>query len=234
MGERLAAVRNSRVASQLLCLHILKPLAAPQGKQKVLLLGGRLQHARVGKNDGLVFVRTSHTIYHYTIQFARIEVLLLHIKVGIGDAVVENALRNLKLRTLLLHRHQHQANLLVGVRADGVLEIKRRKTDEHRYDNERTESLHKRYAGSLDSRKLRTFAHIAKGDKRRKQYGKRQSLRNKHQAHVPEELGKNFHRQALAYKLVDITPQELHHQHKLADEEGSYEQKAKLLGDEYI
>ena len=43
-----------------------------------------------------------------------------------------------------------------------------------------------------------------------------------------------YERKPLANQLVDIAPQELHHQHKLADEERSEEQQAELLGYEYV
>ena len=43
-----------------------------------------------------------------------------------------------------------------------------------------------------------------------------------------------LHRDTLADELVDISPQELHHQHKLADEERSHEQQHELLNHEYV
>ena len=44
-----------------------------------------------------------------------------------------------------------------------------------------------------------------------------------HQSHVPEELCQNAQRKAFSDKVINVSPQELHHQHKLADEERSCE-----------
>jgi len=41
-------------------------------------------------------------------------------------------------------------------------------------------------------------------------------------------------RETFTYQLVDISPQELHHQHKLADEERSHEKQSELLGDKDV
>ena len=57
---------------------------------------------------------------------------------------------------------------------------------------------------------------------------------HEHKSHVPEELRQNLHRETLANEFVNIAPQKLHHQHKLADEEGAYEEQSKLLGYEYV
>ena len=101
-------------------------------------------------------------------------------------------------------------------------------------DYERTEGLHQRDARCLDGRQLRALAKVAEGDERRQQDGQRQGLRHEREPHVPEELRQHLHREPLADEVVDIAPQELHHQHKLADEEGSHKEQPELLGDEYI
>ena len=49
-----------------------------------------------------------------------------------------------------------------------------------------------------------------------------------------EELGHDVERETFTYQLVDISPQELHHQHKLADEERSHEKQTELLGDKDV
>ena len=115
-----------------------------------------------------------------------------------------------------------------------VLEVEGAQAYSHRNDDERPESLHQRYACGLDGCQLRAFTQITEGDKCRQKNSQRQSLRNKHQGHIPEELCHDFHGQSLTNKVVDISPQELHHQHELADEEGSHKEKTKLLGYENI
>ena len=79
--ERLSTVGHSGVAGKLLGLHVLKPFAVPQRHEQVLLLGCGLQHARIGKYDGLVLVRSRHTIDHNAIQFARVQIFLLYVNV---------------------------------------------------------------------------------------------------------------------------------------------------------
>ena len=108
------------------------------------------------------------------------------------------------------------------------------KHDDDGDENERTERLHQRNACCLDGRQLAAFSQVTESDERRKQNGQRQCLRNKHQAHVPEEFCKDFERKTFTDKLVDITPKELHHQHKLADEESTHKQQAELLGYKYV
>ena len=41
-------------------------------------------------------------------------------------------------------------------------------------------------------------------------------------------------RKPFSYQVVDILPQELHHQHKKADEERSEKQHPELLTDKYV
>ena len=105
--------------------------------------------------------------------------------------------------------------------------------DEHD-DDERAHGLHQRDAGSLDGCQLRALAQVAEGYQRRQQDGQREGLRHQHQSHIPEKLGHHLQRQALAYQLVHIAPQKLHHQHKLADEERRKKQQPELFGDEDV
>ena len=79
----------------------------------MLLLGGRLKHARVGEDDGCIIVTVGHLVDHDAIEHAGVQVFVLHVDVALGDAVVENALGNLQLRTLLLHRDKQPGHLLL-------------------------------------------------------------------------------------------------------------------------
>ena len=221
--KRLPAVGHGRAAGQLLRLHVLEPLSAPQREQQVLLLGRRLHHARVGQNDGGVLVALGHAVNHDAVQLARVHVFLLHVDVAVGDSVVEHALGNFQFGALLLHRDEQLGDFHVGLGPHIVLKIERGQADEHGNCDERPKGLHERDAGRLDGCELRTLAQIAESDERAQQDGQRKSLGNEHQGHVPEELRHHFHGQSLADELVDESPQKLHHQHKLADEERSYE-----------
>ena len=105
-GERLSLIGHRCRATQLLRLHVLEPLPTPQREQQVLLVGGGLQHTRVGEDDLLVLIAARHAIDHNAIELTCLHVLLLHVDVAAGDAVVEDALWNFQLRTLLLHRNK--------------------------------------------------------------------------------------------------------------------------------
>ena len=225
VSKGLATIRHLNGIAHVLLLHILEPLTAPQRQQQVFLLGSRLKHARVGKDNGLVFIRTGLTVNHHVVESARHHVLVLDIKVGVGNAIVEHTLGNLQFGTLLLHRHQQLTELLVGLGSNDILEIERHTSHYKDNNDDGTHALHQRNAGSLDSRQLGTLAKIAIGYQRRQQNSQRKSLGNKHQSHVPKELGQHIHGKSLADEVIDITPQKLHHQHKLADEKGGDKQQ---------
>ena len=94
-----------------------------QGEQQVLLLSRGLHHSGIGQDDGGVFVASSHAVDHDTIQHTRLEVFLLHVEIGVGDAVVEDAFRYFQLRALLLHGNQQLCERHVCPWAYDVLEI---------------------------------------------------------------------------------------------------------------
>ena len=234
VGERLPAVRNAGTAAHLLRAHVLEPLSAPQVQHEMLLLCRRLEHARVGKDDGLVLVAVGHPVHHDVIEVSGLQVFLLHIEVGIGDAVIEDAFGYLQLRTFLLHGDEQLGDVLLRARSYIVLEIERTAGDEDTDDDQTAERLDQRNAGRLDGRQLGTLAEVAVGNKRGEEDGQRKGLRHHHQAHVPEELSENIHGQSLADQVVDIPPQELHHQHEQTDEECPGEEHAELPGYEYV
>ena len=89
----------------------------------MLLFCRGLQHSRVGKDDGGILISARHLIYGDAIKFARVHVLLLHIKVAVGDTIIKYALWNFQLGVLLLHRQQQLAKRLVCVGHHHILEI---------------------------------------------------------------------------------------------------------------
>ena len=182
----------------------------------------------------LVFIAARHAIDHDAIEHTCLHVLALHVDVAAGNTIVEDAFGDFQFGTLLLHRHQQLRHFQVGLRSDVVLEIERAQANQHRYDDKRAECLHERDACGLNSCEFAAFTEVSEGDERRKQDGQRQCLRHKHQAHVPEKLGHDFQRDALSDELIDETPQKLHHQYKLADEECAEKQQPKLPGYEYV
>ena len=121
--ECLAAIGHGSLLAQVLRAHVLKPFAAVECQQQVLLLCRRLHHTRVGQDDGLILEAARLAVDHDTIEHTRVQVLLLHIDVRAGDTVVEDALRYLHFRTLLLHRDQQPVERLVGKGRHDVLEV---------------------------------------------------------------------------------------------------------------
>ena len=113
-----------------------------------------LQHTRVGKDDGGIFVAVGHTVNHDTVEFACLQVFLLHIEVAVRNAIIEDTFRNFEFRALLFHGDEQLGKFLVGIRPHVVLKIERAKHDDEGDDDERPERLHQRYAGSLDGCKL--------------------------------------------------------------------------------
>ena len=232
--ESLPPIGHRCTVPQFLRLHVFKPFPTPQCQHEVLLLCRRLQHARVGQNDGRILIAVGHPVDHDSVEFARLHIFLLHIEVAVGDAVVEDTLGDFQFRTLLLHRDEQLGDLHVGLRTYVVLEIERTAHDHHRDENQRAEGLHQRNACGLDGREFRAFTQISECDERGEEDGQGQGLRHEHQTHVPKKLGQHLHRKALADELVDIPPQKLHHQHELADEKGTHKEQAKLFGYEDI
>ena len=89
----------------------------------MLFLGGTLQHARVGEDDGCIFITVGHAIDHDAVELTRLQVFLLHIEVAVWNAVIEDSFWDFQFRTLLLHGEQELSQFLVGTRAYVVLEI---------------------------------------------------------------------------------------------------------------
>ena len=205
-----------------------------QRKHKMLFLCRRLQHARVGQNYGGIVIAVGHFINHHTVEHACLYVLFLHIQVTLRNAVIEYTLGNLQFGTLLLHGKEQPRERHVGARSHYVLKIERAQGYEYDDDHKRAERLHKRYARSLDGRKLAALAQVTEGDKRRKQDGQRKRLRHEHKTHIPEELGQHVHGQTLTDELVDIAPKKLHHQHELTYKERSDKEESELFCDKFI
>ena len=65
-----------------------------------------------------------------------VQVFLLYVKVGTRNAVVEDALGNLQLRTFLLHRDEQLRELYVGMGHHHVLKEERDACDERGDDDE--------------------------------------------------------------------------------------------------
>lgn len=232
--ECLAAIGHGRAARKFLGAHVLKPFAAVEVHDEVLLLCRGLQHARVGKDNGLVLVAAGHAVDHDIVEFARLHVLLAHVDVGLRNAIIEHALRYFQLRAFLFHRQHELRELELGMGGNVVLEVEGHKGDENADHDKPAHRLQQGDTCGLDGRKLAALAQVAEGDERAKQDGERQSLRHHDEGHVPEELPQDIHRQALAYQLVDKSPQKLHHQHEEADEERSSEQLPELPGYEQV
>ena len=200
----------------------------------MLLFRCRLQHARVGQDDGLVLVRVRLPIDHDAVEMTRFQVLFLYIEVRARNAVVEDTLRNLQFRTLLLHRQEQLRELDVGLGHHHVLEEERDAGYQTGDDDERAHRLHQRDACRLDGSQLRALAQVAVCDQGRKKDGQRECLWHQSQAHIPEELCQYLQRQTLANQFVDISPQELHHQDEEADEKRSHEKQPELLSDKDV
>ena len=171
--EGLSLVGHARRSAELLRLHILEPLTAPQAQEQVLLVGGGLQHSRVGEDDLLVFPAGRASVDHDAVELARFHVFLLHVDVAARDSAVENALGNLHFRTFLLHRDEQLLHVQPGVRADVVLEIERAEAREHGHHDERPHGLHERDAGGLDGGELAALAKVSESDERGQQQRQR-------------------------------------------------------------
>ena len=153
-NEGFSSVWNGSAVAEFTALHILKPFSAVKTQHEVLLLGCTLQHSRVGKDDGGIFVAVCHAIDHDAVELSCIQILLLHIEVAVRDSIVEDAFRDFQFRTLLLHGYEELCQLLVGVRTYIILEVEGTEHDDDGDDDERAESLHQRDAGSLDGSEL--------------------------------------------------------------------------------
>ena len=141
LPECLAAVGHGRTAGQFRTAHILKPLSAVEIEQQVFLLRRRLQHSRVGEDDGGIFIAVGHLVDHDAVEHACLQVFFLHIDVALGDAVIEDALGNFEFRTLLLHRNKQLTDFSLRLWSDIVLEIKGTECDSDHDEGQRTEGL---------------------------------------------------------------------------------------------
>ena len=133
--ECLTTIGYRSAPRQLLRPHVFEPFARIEVEQQVFLFRRRLQHAGVGQDDGGVFEAVGHPVYHDAIEHARLQVLMLYIEVGFGNAVVEHPFGYLQFRAFLFHGREQFGHLVVGCRSYVVLEIERPygyEEDDHR------------------------------------------------------------------------------------------------------
>ena len=215
-------------------LQVLELLAAPERELEVQLVARHLHAPRVGQHDLRLLETLVGLVDNHAVEHARFGVLLFNVKVHVGHATVKSALGDFHGGRLLLHADEQRAQVNLRLGRKVVLKIKRHAGHQHREQHNRAHDAQQRYARCLHGQQFETFAHIAKRNQRGKEDGQRQSLRHERLPHVPEELRKNFKRQALANQFVHIAPRELHHKDEEADKECAEKDKQELFQNKAI
>ena len=187
------------------------------------LVGSHFYFCRICQYDLCAVETLVHLVDDGVVEHTGLRVFLHHIEVKIAH-VVEHPFGDFHGRLCNFDGNKECAELLLGVRGDFVLKIE----DERRErDNEQEDGAHHSHQGHtscLHREELEVLSHVTKGDEGSQQYGKWQRGGNKIHRNVPEELPEHVHSQALAHKVIDVAPQELHDKHEEADEECAYKE----------
>ena len=143
-----------------LSIHVTETLTLVQRKFQMLLVHGTLQPRRIRKHYLHVVISPLGTVYHHPIQHTRLHVFMLYEYVVSGNTVIEDTLRNLQFRRLLLHTPQQRSQLTCCLRLNPVLEIETHTTDYHRHRHHRTQNTHQRNTSRFHTQQLQFLAHV--------------------------------------------------------------------------
>ena len=166
-------------------------------------------------------------VEHHVLHHARLVVTASYPEDVAIDSVIEGSGRDLDLFLRLSDVVPEGEYLVVGDRDEVVDDEECADADEEGGDEDRAHHPEDGHAGGLQSDQLVVLTHVAYGHHRGQQGRQRQGQRQ-HGAGSPEqELRHNAQTQAFPDKLVDVDPEELHHEdeddHKKDHEEWSYE-----------
>ena len=203
-------------------------------QKQMLFILGETQAARVGEYDARIVHAACQIIEYHAVEHAGLGILVVYIKIYIGDLVIERLFGDLHLGSLLPHREHQGPHLCLSHGQHIILEEKRADCDQYHQYDQRLHDLEQRDARCLQRRKLEFLAEIAERHQRRQQHGKRQRHRHHSQRSVEKQLADHTHRQTLAYNITDKAPQKLHHHNEEADKKSHGEQRQKALKHERI
>ena len=183
----------------------------------------------VGKNNSGIVHASGEIIDYHAVEHAALRIFVVYIEIHVRNLIVERSLRNLHLRRFLTHGEHQRPHLRLRNRQYIVLEKERSGGQQQHENNQRPHDAEKRYSGGLHGGKLEIFAEIAESHKRCQKDGKWQSRRHHSERGIEKQLADHTDCQALADKIVDIPPQELHQHNEKTDKKRHHQQRKKPL-----
>ena len=194
--------------------------AVVEGESQVFLAFGHLEDGGVGDGDGDVALVGGVVIDLHAVEHLAVLVLVVHPEDVAFDAVVEGPGRDLDLILGLGDVVAQGVDLVEGVghhvRTDDV----GADGDQGGSEGNRDDDAAERDAGGLDRHQFGVLGQLADGHRGREQGRERQRQGERQAAHPPEqEFQDGAQSESLAYQLVDVEPEGLHHQDENHDEQ---------------
>ena len=204
-----------------------------EGEGEIILVLAHLHHGGIGKRKGGVALACGVVVDHHPVHHA---VVILgfgaqHVTI---DAVVEGARRNLDLVLRTADVIAQGIDLVPGDRHQVVADIEGSDADEHRCYHQRQHHPRERNAGTLDGHQLVMVAHLPEHHHRCQQGGERKGEREDCTSPQKHEFEYDLQPQAFTHELVDIHPEELHHQDEYDDYQDRYERSYESLEYELV
>ena len=191
-------------AVPLVVARLLVGLAIEERDEQVFLVVRQADVARVGHRGGHVAVDVAVVVDQHVVQQVGVGFLVAHADRHVVDAVEEESVLEFEGLFLLADVVEDAEHLLVGIGNQIVHHEETADGDDAHHDDERFEYFRQRHARRLH----------------RQQHRQRQAHGN-HVGHgVAHQLDDDAGVEPLAHQLVDIPPDEIHHQDEHHDEEG--------------
>ena len=207
-------------AVPLVVARLLVGLAVEERDEQVFLVVRQADVARVGHRGGHVAVDVAVVVDQHVAQQVGLGVLFADADAHVLDAVEEEPVLEFDDLFLLADVVEDAEHLLVGIGNQIVHHEETADGDDAHYDDERFEYFRQRHARRLHRQQFVVFAQVAQRHDRRQQHRQRQAHGN-HVGHgVAHQLDDDAGVEPLAHQLVDIPPDEIHHQDEHHDEEG--------------
>ena len=175
--------------------------------------------ARIGERRAHVAVRGAVVVDQHVGQQLGLRVLMADADAHVFEPVEEEAVAEFERLLLFADVVEGAGQFLVGGRHEVVGDEEAPHGDDAYQNDERPDDLGQRHARRLHGQQFVVLAEVAHGHDGRQQHRERQS-HGDHVGHgVAEQFDDDPRAEALAHQLVDVTPQEIHHQHEHDDEE---------------
>ena len=158
-------------------------------------------------------------IDHDSVEHVGLLVLAVHPEYIAVDAVVEGSGRDLDLVLGAADVVSQRENLVVCLRNQPVPDEEGADRYQERRGDQRGDNAGERHAGGLYRKQLVVLGHLPDDHHRGQKRGQRKGERENREDSPHQELQNHAQAETLAHQLVDVEPEELHHQNEDYDQQ---------------